>query len=114
MWSVTALYDYKEIKLSKNKDIFEGTPIVFADGETRVIKPLTIRQLREFMKTVQNLNTEDGLSDDDITVMVKAASIALSKVDPDLAEDEDALEDILDLRSFGEIMSAAMGADPSL
>lgn len=100
--------------MSKNKDIFEGMPIVFADGETRVIKPLTIRQLREFMKVVKDLNTDGGLSDDDIDVMVKAASIALSKVDPDLAADEDALEDILDLRSFGEIMTAAMGSDPSL
>lgn len=100
--------------MSKNKDIFEGTPIVFADGETRVIKPLTIRQLREFMKVVQNLDSDGGLSDEDISVMVQAASIALSKVDPELAADEDALEDVLDLRSFGEIMSAAMGSDPSL
>lgn len=100
--------------MSKNKDIFEGTPILFADGETRVIKPLTIRQLREFMKVIQDLNTEGGLSDEDIDVMVSAAGIALSKVDPELASDPDALEDILDLRSFSEIMAAAMGSDPSL
>lgn len=100
--------------MSKNKDIFEGTPILFADGETRVIRPLTIRQLREFMKVIQDLNTDGGLSDDDIDVMVSAAGIALSKVDPDLASDPDALEDILDLRSFSEIMAAAMGSDPSL
>jgi len=100
--------------MSKNKDMFEGTPILFADGETRVIKPLTIRQLREFMKVIKDLNTEDGLNDDDIDIMVKAAGIALSKVDPEVAADTDALEDILDLRSFSEIMSAAMGSDPSL
>jgi len=100
--------------LSKNKDIFEGTPIVFADGETRVVKPLTIRQLRQFMGTVQNLNSEGGMNDEDIDIMVKAAAIALQPVDPSLADDTDALEDILDLRSFGELMSAAMGSDPSL
>lgn len=100
--------------MSKNKDIFGGKSIVFADGVERVINPLTIRQLREFMKAVQDLNTEGGMSDDDIDLMVKAAGIALRQVDPDLAQDTDALEDILDLRSFGELMSAAMGSDPSL
>lgn len=100
--------------MTKNKDLFAGTEILFADGKTRTIKPLTIRQLRKFMKAVKDLNTEDGITDNDIDVMIEAAAIALATVDPDLAEDQDALEDILDLRSFGELMSAAMGSDPSL
>lgn len=100
--------------MTKNKDLFVGTEIVFADGKTRTIKPLTIRQLRKFMKIVKDLNTESGMTDDDIDIMVEAAAVALAAVDPDLAEDTDALEDILDLRSFGELMSAAMGSDPSL
>jgi hypothetical protein len=66
------------------------------------------------MKAVKDLNTEEGISDEDIDVMIEAAAIALATVDPELAEDPDALEDILDLRSFGELMSAAMGSDPSL
>ena len=41
--------------------------------------------------------------------MVAAAAIALQKVDPDLANDEDTLEDALDLRCFGELMAASMG-----
>lgn len=100
--------------MTKNKDLFAGTEIVFADGKTRTIKPLTIRQLRKFMKTVKDLNTESGISDEDIDIMVEAAAIALATVDAELASDIDALEDILDLRSFGELMSAAMGSDPSL
>ena len=100
--------------MTKNKDLFAGTDIVFADGKTRTIKPLTIRQLRKFMKIVKDLNTESGISDEDIDIMVEAAAVALATVDAELAEDTDALEDILDLRSFGELMSAAMGSDPSL
>lgn len=100
--------------MTKNKDLFAGTDIVFADGKTRTIKPLTIRQLRKFMKIVKDLNTESGITDDDIDIMVEAAAVALAAVDPELASDTDALEDILDLRSFGELMSAAMGSDPSL
>lgn len=100
--------------MTKNKDIFQGVGIVFADGVTRVIKPLTIRQLRKFMRAVKDLNTEGGLSDDDIDIMIEAAAIAIAPVDPELAEDSDALEDVLDLRSFSELMAAAMGSDPSL
>lgn len=98
-----------------NKDIHEGTVIIFADGKKRTIKPLTIRQLRKFMKVANALQSknESDMTDDDIDSMVAAASIALAKIDPELAEDLDALEDALDLRCFGELMAAAMGNDPN-
>lgn len=101
------------IKLA-NKEIALGKEILFADGVKRTIKPLTIRNLRKFMKSVKNLKGEENLSDDDIDIMVEAAGIALATVDPELASDKEKLEDLLDLRSFGELMSAAMGSDPSL
>lgn len=99
--------------VDKNKDIIGGTEILFADGKKRVVRPLTIRNLRKFMKVVKDLKTDDNLEDKDIDVMVEAAGIALLSVDPDLAEDTEALEDALDLRCFGELMNAAMGSDPS-
>ena len=102
------------ILTEKNKDLYKGVDILFADGKTRTIKPLTIRQLRKFMKVVSEMRTtEDQLSDEDIDKMVQASAIALQKVDPELSEDLDALEDILDLRSFNLIMGAAMGSDPN-
>lgn len=97
----------------KNADILGGTEILFADGKTRTIKPLTIRNLRKFMKVIKDLKTDDTLEDADIDVMVEAASIALIAVDPVLAGNTEALEDALDLRCFGELMGAAMGSDPS-
>lgn len=99
-----------------NKDIHEGRAIMFADGKTRYIKPLTIRQLRKFMKVANALQAknEADMTDEDIDSMIEAAGIALAKVDPELAEDSDALEDALDLRCFGELMAAAMGNDPNL
>ena len=105
---------------AKNDDLRVGFDIVFADGVTRKITPLTIRQLRSFMKVMdkmQNLDTEDttqSMSDEDIDNMVEAAAIALSKVDKELSEDSDTLEDALDLRCFGALMAASMGNDPNL
>jgi len=97
----------------KNADIIGGTEILFADGKTRTIKPLTIRNLRKFMKVIKDLKTDDTLEDADIDIMVEAAGIALIAVDPVLAANQEALEDALDLRCFGELMGAAMGSDPS-
>jgi hypothetical protein len=105
------------VKVSeKNVDLFKGTEIVFADGKVRIVKPLTIRHLREFMKVANEMKTTDdpNMSDEDIDKMVKAASIALRKADPELASDPVALEDALDLRCFAEVMAAAMGTDPNL
>lgn len=99
--------------MSDNKDILAGTEILFADGKKRTIKPLTIRNLRKFMKIVKNLKSEETLEDADIDVMVEAAAVALAVVDPELAGDKEKLEDVLDLKSFGALMSAAMGSDPS-
>ena len=97
--------------MAVNKDLREGQDIAFADGVNRKVYPLTIRQLRSFMKIADKLNVDSdaGLSDADIDNMVSAAAIALQKVDPDLANDEDALEDALDLKCFGALMAASMG-----
>jgi len=103
--------------MSNNADMFKGKEIVFADGKTRVVKPLTIKNLREFMKVANNMKTtsdEGGMSDDDIDKMVSAAAIALKKADPELAADREALEEVLDLSTFAQVMAAAMGNDPNL
>lgn len=98
-----------------NKDLHGGVEIVFADGKSRVVRPLTIRQLRKFMGVANSMKVnEDGtMSDDDIDRMVESASIALLATDPDLAGDPEKLEDILDLKTYSLLMAAAMGNDPN-
>lgn len=101
--------------MTTNTDLFKGTEITFSDGKKRIVKPLTIKHLREFMKVANDMksNDEAGMTDEDIDKMISAASIALRKADPELAANRDMLEDILDLRTFGEVMAAAMGNDPN-
>jgi hypothetical protein len=101
--------------MTTNTDLFKGTEITFSDGKKRIVKPLTIKHLREFMKVANDMksNDEAGMTDEDIDKMIAAASIALRKADPELAANRDLLEDILDLRTFGEVMAAAMGNDPN-
>lgn len=97
-----------------NKDLATGTKVVIGDKEVEV-RPLTIRQLRRFVKIIGDLNFEDqaDLSDEDIDKMIEAASIALEKAAPELAKDSEAIEDSLDIRTFNQILNAAMGVDPN-
>ena len=62
-----------------NKDLHAGQEIVFADGKKRVIKPLTIRQLRKFMKVANQLQvrTDSEMTDEDIAAVVKACKVIL-------------------------------------
>jgi hypothetical protein len=86
-----------------------ATEIVLADGEKLLIKPLTIKQLRSFMKIAGQLSLEDGnLDDAQIDLMISAAQIALEKAAPELAADRDKLEDVLDMKSFNAILSVPL------
>jgi hypothetical protein len=94
-------------------DVRKGVEITFADNVTRTIYPLTIKSLRKFVKIVDQMRDLDDMTsvtDEDIDMMIEAAGIILEKVDPQLAESKDALEDVIDLNSFGKMMSVAMGA----
>lgn len=97
-----------------NKDLVTGTKIVIGE-DTVEVRPLTIRQLRRFIKVVGDLNFESqtDLTDEDIDKMVDAASIALEKAAPELSKDREAIEDSLDIKTFNEILNAAMGVDPN-
>jgi hypothetical protein len=95
--------------------LFTGSEVEFADGKKRFVKPLTIRQLRKFMKIVAKLDTSlSEIDDKQIDKMIEATQVALEKVDPKLAGDKDALEDAIDVVSFNAIFSIAMGNDPNV
>jgi hypothetical protein len=99
-----------------NKNLREGREVIFVDGSKKVVYPLTLRQLRKFMKVVAGLNdgtSNDGMTDEDITRMVEATAIVLEKVDPELSADLDAIEDNIDIKIFNQIIAGAMGADPN-
>ena len=97
--------------MNKN-DVRQGEAIEFGDDITRTVRPLTLKQLRKFVKVIEKLgSTEDAttMSDEDIDTMLDAAEIILAKVDPKLAADREALEDAVDLVSFNKMMNVAMG-----
>ena len=101
---------------TKTNNVREGVPVTFGTGDdefTVEIYPVSLRQLRKLNKAVQEMSTDNtNFSDEDIDAMISAMKIIFEKVRPELAEDEDAIEDIVDIYTFNIAVAAAMGADP--
>jgi len=95
------------------EELNKGKEITLVDGGKVYVKPLTLKQLRKFMKVAAQISLEGNLDDDQIDKMISAAAIALEKADPELAADRERLEDSLDMKSFNDILAIAVGADPN-
>ena len=98
----TTVYDVEEIQLQ--------------NGATVKLKPLTIKELREFMKVIgktQEVTTED----ETLSILIEACGVALKKQLPELVADQDAFEDTLDVPTINRILEVCGGIkmdDPNL
>jgi hypothetical protein len=97
------------------EDIREGVEIVFSDKK-RVIYPVSLRRLRRLNKVLKNMDIEaNHIGDEEIDNMIDAAIIALGdEFDADNEVDREKVEDIVDVKTFNTLISAAMGADPNV
>lgn len=91
--------------------IYESIELELLDGTTIEVKPLSIKNLREVMKTwakAQDVKSED----DFLEVLVECTQIAMRQFAPSLAEDKSALEDAVDLQTMYKVLE--VGADIKL
>lgn len=86
--------------------------IELQDGRKVTIKPLNIKGLRKFMAVVKKFDSVED-EDESLDLMVEAVQVALFKVDPEIAEDKDYLEENLDMNTINRIMEVAGGVDMS-
>lgn len=96
--------------MTEKKRVF--VDIEFADGVVRTVRPLTIKQLRKFIKASEKLfalQSTDSISDEDIDIMMDAAEIIMQGVDPEVAADRSVLEDTIDVEIFWRLFGVAMG-----
>jgi len=97
--------------MAKVNNIRPGVEIAFSDGP-RTIYPVTLRQLRKLNGVMKQMETTES-DDESVDLMVQAAAIILEKIEPEVAADLDLVEDLLDIKSFNEMIAAAMGTDPN-
>lgn len=98
--------------MAKINNIRPGVEVSFSD-KTRTIYPVSLRQLRKLNAVMKEMeNSEDD--DKSVDLMVEAAQVILSAIEPEIADDPELVEDLLDIKSFNQLISAAMGTDPNV
>jgi hypothetical protein len=85
--------------------------VTMVDGTTLQVKPLKISLLREFVKRFGDLALVADDNDKSMDVLLDCVQIAMKQYNPDLSENKEALEDLLDLPTVYEIIEAASGSD---
>lgn len=98
--------------MAKVNNIRPGVEIAFAD-KTRTIYPVSLRQLRKLNRVMKDMELSED-DDKSVDLMVEAASIILEAIEPEIAGDPELVEDLLDIKSFNQLISAAMGTDPNV
>jgi len=98
------VYDVLEIKLSNGEDV--------------TIKPLSIKNLRKFMEIIKKLDSEDIKTEEDaMEIFIEAGILCLTQFKPELAEDREKFEEVIEVPTLMKILEVAGGMkanDPNL
>lgn len=98
--------------------IYDTAELELENGEKITVKPLPIKQLKKFMKTIRELDSEE-IKDEEaaMDVFVEAAMICLEKTKPELSEDREAFEENVNVPTMMKILEICGGLkmnDPNL
>jgi len=100
----TTVYDVVEIELS--------------NGDTITLKPLSIKQLKKFMEIIKKMELPEFESEDaSLDVFFAAALACLDTFKPELANDKDKFEELIEVPTMMKILEVCGGLklnDPNL
>jgi hypothetical protein len=99
-------------KPSTNK-VTNGKTITLMDGTEILARPLKLSLLRPFMTKFALLSEASEDNDKSMDILIDCAQIALKQFKPELAEDREVLEDLLDLPTVYQIIDVASGLQNS-
>ena len=99
-------------KPSTNK-VTNGKTITLMDGTEILARPLKLSLLRPFMSKFALLAEASDDNDKSMDILIDCAQIALKQFKPELAEDREVLEDLLDLPTVYQIIDVASGLQNS-
>jgi hypothetical protein len=89
--------------------VHEERVVTLIDGTKVKVRPLRVSLLRPFMKSFEGLGAVQTDNDKSMDVLVNCVQIAMKQYKPELADDLEKLEDLLDLPTVYEIIEAASG-----
>jgi hypothetical protein len=89
--------------------VTEEKTIKLIDGTEIQVRPLKISLLRSFMKKFESISKVADDNDKSMSILIECVQIAMRQYKAELAEDLDALEDVLDLPTVYKIIEVASG-----
>lgn len=89
--------------------VHEEKVVTLIDGTKVKVRPLKVSLLRPFMKSFEGLGAVQADNDKSMDVLINCVQIAMKQYKPELADDLEKLEDLLDLPTVYEIIEAASG-----
>ena len=88
---------------------YEAQKLTLMDGTEISVRPLKISLLRPFMAKFEGVAAVADNSEKSMTLLVECVQIAMKQYKPELADDIDKLEELLDLPTVYKIVEAASG-----
>jgi len=89
--------------------VHEGTELTLMDDTKITVRPLKISLLRPFLKKFEGIAEVAEDNDKSTTILIECVQIAMKQYKPELAEDINKLEEVLDLPTAYKIIEAASG-----
>jgi hypothetical protein len=89
--------------------VHEGTELTLMDDTKITVRPLKISLLRPFLKKFEGIAEVAEDNEKSTTILIECVQIAMKQYKPELAEDLEKLEDVLDLPTVYKIIEAASG-----
>ena len=99
--------------------VYETVEIQLSNGADIQIRPLTIKNLKKFTNVIKKLSDENIVKneDDAMEVFVEAGMVCMQQFNPELAQDKEVFEDIIEVPTLMKILEVAGGLklnDPNL
>ncbi len=87
--------------------------ITLMDGTEILARPLKLSLLRPFMAKFSLLAAASEDNEESMDILIDCAQIAMKQFKPELAENKEALEELLDLPTVYQIIDVASGLQNS-
>lgn len=90
--------------------VYEPQKLTLMDGTEITVRPLKISLLRPFMAKFEGVAAVADDNEKSMTLLIECVQIAMKQYKPELAENIEKLEEVLDLPTVYKIVEAASGS----
>ena len=90
--------------------VYEVVNIKLSDGTDIEVRPLTIKNLKKFTTIIKRLSEIDLENEEEaMDIFVEAGMVCMKQFKPDLAEDKETFEDVIEVPTLMKILEVAGG-----